>query len=80
MMALVFSPCGKYLAGGLWWNQGLKKVPIHLWEAETGKLIATFLGHPTDIQGLVFSPNNELLASASFDGSILLWDLKPYLY
>ena len=79
MMALVFSPCGKYLAGGLWWNQGLKKVPIHLWEAETGKLIATFLGHPTDVQGLAFSPNNELLASASFDGSILLWDLKPYL-
>ena len=79
MMALAFSQCGKYLAGGIWWQQGLKKVPIHLWEAETGKLIATFLGHPTDIQGLAFSPNNELLASASFDGSILLWDLKPYL-
>ena len=79
MMALSFSACGKYLAGGLWWQQGFKKVPIHLWEAETGKLIATFLGHPTDVQGLAFSPNNELLASASFDGSILLWDLKPYL-
>ena len=79
MMALAFSQCGKYLAGGLWWQQGFKKVPIHLWEAETGKLIATFLGHPTDIQGLAFSPNNELLASASFDGSILLWDLTPYL-
>ncbi len=79
MMALAFSQCGKYLAGGIWWQQGFKKVPIHLWEAETGKLIATFLGHPTDIQGLAFSPNNELLASASFDGSILLWDLTPYL-
>ena len=79
MMALAFSQCGKYLAGGMWWQSGLKKVPIHLWEVETGKLIATFLGHPTDIQGLAFSPNNELLASASFDGSILLWDLTPYL-
>lgn len=79
MMALAFSSCGKYLAGGLWWQQGFEKVPIHLWEAETGKQIATFLGHPTDIQGLAFSPNNELLASASFDGSILLWDLTPYL-
>ena len=79
MMALAFSQCGKYLAGGLWWRQGFKKVPIHLWEAATGKLITTFLGHPTDIQGLAFSPNNELLASASFDGSILLWDLTPYL-
>ena len=79
MMALAFSQCGKYLAGGMWWQQGFKKVPIHLWEVETGKLSVTFLGHPTDIQGLAFSPNNELLASASFDGSILLWDLKPYL-
>ena len=79
MMALAFSACGKYLAGGMWWQSGFKKVPIHLWEAETGKQITTFLGHPTDIQGLAFSPNNELLASTSFDGSILLWDLKPYL-
>ena len=79
MMALAFSQCGKYLAGGMWWQPGFKKVPIHLWETETGKQIATFLGHVSDIQGLAFSPNNELLASASFDGSILLWDLTPYL-
>ena len=79
MMALTFSSCGKYLAGGMWWQQGFKKIPIYLWEAKTGKLITTFLGHPTDIQGLAFSPNNELLVSASFDGSILLWDLTPYL-
>ena len=79
MMALAFSQCGQYLAGGMWWQSGFKKVPIHLWEVETGKQIVTFSGHPTDIQGLAFSPNNELLASASFDGSILLWDLKPYL-
>ena len=79
MMALAFSACGKYLAGGMWWQSGFKKVPIHLWEAETGKQITTFLGHPTDIQGLAFSPNNEFLASTSFDGSILLWDLKPNL-
>jgi len=79
MMALAFSPCGKYLAGGMWWQQGFKKVPIYLWDAETGEQITTFCGHPTDIQGLAFSPDNELLASASFDGSILLWNLKPYL-
>ncbi|MDE0314072.1 MAG: hypothetical protein OXM61_04150 [Candidatus Poribacteria bacterium] len=79
MMALAFSHCGKYLAGGVWWHPSFEKVPIHLWNAETGKLIVTFLGHPTDIQAVAFSPNNELLASASFDGSILLWDLMPYL-
>lgn len=77
--ALTFSSCGQYLAFGAAWEHGFQKVPIHLWEVGTGKHIVTFWGHPTDVQGLAFSPDNELLASASFDGSILLWDLKPYL-
>ena len=71
-----FSPCGSF---GSHWEQGLEKVPICLWEVATGKHIVTFWGHVSDIQAVAFSPNNELLASASFDGSILLWDLKPYM-
>lgn len=76
--ALAFSPCGKYLASGLWWNRSVEteKVPIHLWEVATGENIATFWGHPTDIQDLAFSPDGTLLASGSFDATILLWDLK----
>ena len=77
--SLTFSSCGQYLAYGSHWEQGLEKVPICLWEVATGKHIVTFLGHVSDIQAVAFSPNNELLASASFDGSILLWDLTPYL-
>ena len=77
--SLKFSPCGQYLALGAAWETGLEKVPICLWEVKTGKHIVTFWGHTTDVQAVAFSPNNELLASASFDGSILLWDLKPYL-
>ena len=79
MHSLTFSSCGQYLAFGAFWEPKLEKAPICLWEVETGKHIVTFWGHPTDVQGLAFSPNNELLASASFDGSILLWDLEPYL-
>ena len=77
--SLRFSSCGRYLALGAAWETGLEKVPICLWEVRTGKHIVTFCGHATDVQAVAFSPNNELLASASFDGSILLWDLKPYL-
>ena len=77
--ALTFSSCGQYLAFGAAWEHGFEKVPIHVWEVGTGKHIVTFWGHLTDVQGLAFSPNNELLASASFDGSILLWGLNPYL-
>ena len=75
IMALAFSQCGRYLAGSDWWESGYEKLPICLWEVETGKHIGTFWGHPTDVQGLAFSPNNEFLASASYDGTILLWDL-----
>ena len=77
--SLKFSSCGQYLTLGAAWETGLDKVPICLWEVGTGKHIVTFWGHFTDVQAAAFSPNNELLASASFDGSILLWDLKPYL-
>lgn len=76
---IAFSPCGQYLAYGENWEPGVEKVPVRLWDIRTGENIATFLGHPTDIQCLAFSPDSTTLASGSFDHTILLWDLKPHL-
>ena len=76
--ALAFSPCGQYLASGVWWF-GSAKVPIQLWEIKSGENIATFWGHPTDIQCLEFSPDGALLASGGFDGTILLWNMKSII-
>lgn len=73
------SPCGQYMAFGEVWQPGLEKVRVWLWDTHSCKNIATFLGHPTDIQCLAFSPDSTLLASGGFDGVIYLWDLKPYL-
>ena len=78
-ITLCFSPCGQYLASGAWWQPDLQKVPIRLWEVATGKNIATFWGHTTDVQCFAFSQDGTLLISGGHDGAIYLWDLKPYL-
>ena len=75
---VAFSPCGQYLASGSWWNK-TDKVSIRLWEVTTGKNIHTFWGHPTDVQDLAFSKDGELLASSSYEGTILLWDMKQFI-
>ncbi|MXZ00177.1 hypothetical protein F4Y93_05835 [Candidatus Poribacteria bacterium] len=76
--ALAFSPCGKYLASGTWWWRGMEKMAIRLWDVETAENIHTFRGHTTDVQSLDFSPDGTLLASGADDGTILLWDVKPF--
>ena len=78
-ITLCFSSCGEYLASGAWWQKGLKKVPIRLWEVTSGRHIATFWGHTTDVQCFAFSQDNSLLVSGGHDGAIYLWDLTFYL-
>ena len=74
-----FSPCGKYLAVGAQWQEGQEWMSIYLLDVNTGENIHTFLGHPTDVWSLDFSPDGELLASGSYDGTILLWDVKSII-
>lgn len=77
--ALAFSPCGNYFAAGMRWQDGNKKVAIRLWDTATWENIHTFWGHPTDVLEIDFSPDGTLLASSSYDGTILLWKIKPFM-
>lgn len=77
--ALAFSPCGKYLASGTRRQEGMKKIVIGLWDVASGENIHTFWGHNSDVRSLAFSPDGTLLASSGFDGTILVWNLKPVI-
>lgn len=66
--AVAYSPDGNLLA------TGDRNGAIHLWEGDTGKEYSTVPGHKVMVTSLAFMPG--LLASASEDGSVKLWDVK----
>ena len=57
----------------------MKKMAIRVWDVATNENIHTFWGHNSDVQSLSFSPDGTHLASSGLDGTILVWNLKPYL-
>ena len=80
--SLAFSPCGRYLASGTWWlldGKDVGEMPVYLWDISSGENVATFCGHTRSVNSLVFSSDSTVLASGSIDGTIVLWDIKPYL-
>ena len=67
---VAFSPDGKILAIG--WGEWINN-QIQLLDPETLQPLDTRIGHSAYITALTFSPDGAILASASADGTILLW-------
>ncbi len=76
---LAFSPCGQYLAGDTWWQEGRENLAIRIWDVNSGEQMHAFQGHDSLVISLAFSPNGTMLASGCNNGTILVWDLKPHL-
>jgi WD40 repeat protein len=65
-----FHPDGKLVALGLY-DRSLK-----LYNAETGKLIASLSGHEGVVNAIAFSPDGKSLATAADDRTVRVWSPK----
>ncbi|KAK2509227.1 hypothetical protein MC885_009195 [Smutsia gigantea] len=48
---------------------------IFIWSMQTGRLLDVLSGHEGPISGLCFNPMKSVLASASWDRTVRLWDM-----
>jgi len=52
---------------------------IHLYNSDSGVLVSTLVGHSGYIPALKFSSDGAQLVSCSWDGSIIVWDVRTEL-
>lgn len=71
--SLAFSPDGSILATG----ESYDSTAVKLWRVETGDLLRTLDGHTHGVDFMTFSPDGKYLASASYDGTIRIWGIRP---
>lgn len=74
VVRLAFAPDGKTIAVGRggWRDPGI----VELWDLATGAQRVAWRSHAQGINALAFSPDGKLLASASTDMTVALWNME----
>jgi WD40 repeat protein len=76
---VAFSYDGKILASGgtnKYKSVEGKTTTAYLWNPETAELIGTLTGHSKRVNCITFSPNNQIVATGSYDTTIKIWDIN----
>jgi WD40 repeat protein len=69
---VAWSPDGRYIASTSHMNGTQPRV--YVWNAVTGALRTTYLGHKDTIQSLSWSRGSTYIASSSIDGTVQVWN------
>jgi WD40 repeat protein len=65
-----FSPSGEFIVTTSY------KPELEAWDLATGRAIRTFAGHTDMVHACAVSPDSTLIASASEDGSLRVWEAR----
>jgi len=57
---------------------GSKPGEVKIWDAMNGQEMLTLSGHAGSVTSVSFCADGTRLASASFDGTVKLWDARPW--